>query len=60
MGCECHSDLNITSRAIEEACEYSCYFVTERCLYLNSKLAVFVIPAIRGVAGGGMVEQSGK
>jgi hypothetical protein len=55
MGCECYSDLNIMSRAIVEACGYSLYFVADKGLYLNSKLAAFVTPAIRVVAGGGMM-----
>jgi len=60
MGCECHSDMNIKSRATEETCGYSRYFVANNGLYLNSKLAEFVIPAIRGVAGGGMMGPVGK
>ena len=60
MGCECHSDLNIISRATEEARGYSRYFVANTGLYMNSKLAEFVILAIRGVAGGGMMGPVGK
>jgi len=60
MGCECLSDLNITSRAIGEACAYSRYFFADKGLYLKSKLAVFVIPPIRGVAGGGIMGPVGK
>jgi hypothetical protein len=54
-GCECHSDLNIMSRAIVEACDYSRHFVADKGLYLNSKLAVFETSAFRGVAGAGMM-----
>jgi hypothetical protein len=58
MGFESHSDLNIMSRAIVEAFGSSCYFVADKGWYLNSKLAAFVLPANRGVAGGGIMGPS--
>ena len=55
-----HQFFNVKSDGmwIGEASSYSYYFVADKGLYLNSKLAVFLIPAIRGVAGGGMMEPS--